>query len=416
MEPSEGDLTPHPTEDINKQINELGSTSIESIATKVISVPRVSVFGEADHTLRPRGLEMINQAKASSVPPTHFVMELPGNDQEVIDKYLSGEINTPGLQVKMQGLRESELDILNYAKEKGIKVIAGDMTIEEMDEWLKAHADIVKNVKQTTGNPAQTAVVLAVLMEKERSFVTGRKIKAVLSDNADAEVWVNCGALHVPNILRGIYGLDQTEPTESSAKATTPPLNTPSERESGETKPPADKNLSVVDSNPFAIVAKKAETDPDLLKLKETLDELLHTPVASNSHLIQIQRAIEILDSSKGKLSDIERASIYLGLSYRYASTSSSDQRPLVNRVMDSVDALNLDPNQKLQGLSKILSGTNLYQTELLHDILTRINSYIPDADSAQLLTQLHSTLGYISDDLSEELQARIQSRLHQLK
>lgn len=209
MEPPKGDLTPRLTEDINSQILELGFTSVETIATRVISVPGVSLFGEADHNLRPRGVEIIDRARTSSLPPTHIVMEMPGDKQEVIDKYLNGELDTSRIQLGISGLRQSDLDILNYAKEKEIKVVAGDMTGEEVDRWLKEHHALVKNVKQAAGNPMQATTVLAVLMEKERSFVTGKKIKQILASDANAEVWVNCGALHVPNILRGVYGLDE---------------------------------------------------------------------------------------------------------------------------------------------------------------------------------------------------------------
>jgi hypothetical protein len=82
---------------------------------------------------------------------------------------------------------------------------------------------------------------------------------------------------------------------------------------------------------------------------------------------------------------------------------------------MDSVDDLDLDVNQKLQGLSKILSGTSMQQRELLQDILTRIDRYILIADSEQLLTQLHSTLRYVSGNQSKQLQERINLQLKKL-
>lgn len=416
MESSKGDLTLHPTEDIARQIHELDSTSVENRATRVISVPRISMFGEADHILRPRGMEMVDRAKLSHLPPTHFILEMTGDRQHTIDRYLGGELDSSRLRLEVSGLRQSDLDILSYAKENGIKVIAGDMTREEMERWLIEHQDIVRNAKQSTNSPIQAARVLGVLMEKERSFVTGKKIKHILSTDEHAEIWVNCGALHVANILKGIY-LEETDlntQTHSNeqrnlSQSTTPKIAV---RDTVHTSPWND-SLSVIDANPFAIVTQKAETDPDLIILKGTLDEIMRTPIIANSHLIQ--KAIGILDASKGKLSDAERASIYLGLYYRCTSALSQDQRPLVNKVMDSVDVLDLDVNQKLQGLSKILSGTSMQQRELLQDILTRIDRYIRTADSEQVLTQLHSTLRFVSGSLSKQLQERIQSRLRQV-
>jgi hypothetical protein len=266
----------------------LDSTSVEHRATEVIRFPRVSIFGEADHILRPRGMEMVDRAKLSHLPPTHFILEMTEDRQHTIDRYLGGELDSSRLRLEISGLRQSDIDILSYAKQNGIKVIAGDMTVNEMGAWLKKHPDTVRAVKRSENNPNQAAVILAVIMEKERSFVTGKKIKHILSADEHAEIWVNCGALHVANILKGIYGLEETDlntQTPSREQRNLPQSTTPKIAVS-DTEQTSPDSLSVIVANPFAIVDRKAENDPNLIILKTTLDEIMHTPIIANSHLI----------------------------------------------------------------------------------------------------------------------------------
>lgn len=189
--------------ELKHSLSQLIDTSFEDLHSRIVTLERVWIFGENHES--PRIDELVEFATNSDIPVSHIVIEVIADDQAEIDEYVNAKTeNMP--QYYDTDSNYPMGNILNYARNNNVKVIAGDMSVAQMEKWIDTNKDEVHSVMKEITDYDVTA--LLVHSHAERSKVTGEKIKGIIENDQSANVLVICGAGHVALIAASFYGAD----------------------------------------------------------------------------------------------------------------------------------------------------------------------------------------------------------------
>jgi len=192
--------------ELRRFLSLLVDAPFDQLHKSILNFDGIYVFGE-NHDF-PRGDEIITFLDRNPGMITHIVLEVAGDDQKAIDEYFDGNPNALTEKYSLDELYPYGR-IIEHARKNGIKVIAGDMTIAQVETWVDENRHSIKSTMDLMPNYDERHLLVQML--EPRSKITGEKVKKIIIENPDAKVVVSCGAGHVALIATGYYGIAHNE-------------------------------------------------------------------------------------------------------------------------------------------------------------------------------------------------------------